>query len=96
MSAPARTKSCIIVEGTEPICSCCGVRVSEPDVQMMIVRDAFEKNVVPPDEYSKKCYALLRAVLKDRPIISWSAIVYFCKTCVPQLPGGTNAFTPKS
>jgi hypothetical protein len=78
----------MIIIGTDPICSCCGMMVGEADVQVVFVRDAFERGVTPPNAFAKACMVAAKRLMSHRKVISMSKIIYFCKTCLPVLPIG--------
>jgi hypothetical protein len=72
-----------IVVGTDPICSCCWKAVSDADIQVVFVRDAFEKGVSPPDAFSRNCMRAVKRLMTNRELASLSKIIYFCKACLP-------------
>jgi len=80
------TKTSMIIIGTDPICSCCGNMVTDNDVQVVFIRDAFERGVTPPDAFSQACMKAVKRLMSHREIISMSKMIYFCKTCMPVLP----------
>jgi hypothetical protein len=82
----------IIMGGTAPICACCGGLVADRDVKVSYVRDAYDRSICLPDLHSQECMLAVKRLMEGKKIMSESKVIYFCKTCLPELPmRGNNA-----